>query len=565
MKRIYYFISFVFMLTAVCVPYAEGRVGSEYTDDIQSKLSQARSLIKEGNVEEILASIQSVNKSLKALPRIKYNRKNYELLLSLCKQANELQEDFLIMLWKNSNYKMIQDICFSTSEIPLNWSTHRGKQNRCYVSYNWDGDNWYVSYAPFSFSDKGTESKDLKEYLEDLKKLRNSCLRGLELKSIRTSLSLMNSDAADAARAFWKWYELYINKQFGSDTIYYQEQYKAKYFGKYGWDLYKIYGPMYSVYATKLIEEFWLKFDGRFSKLCDLDKTLAAKYAKQSGKTGYYAQAIHKERPEEAFELTGNKDYLKYHQTNLKKWGMDETEYQKLRSTYFNWDSFYADMLFYEDLHRMELQEQERKNREAREREYQREYQRKQQAKERDKIILAEYKPNIIKAMSNKDYKSAERLASEALGKMSDGDAYLYYVEACAIYKNNLDFNLGIDEDATDYFKAYRSEAQKVVNKCTQSIQLDPSVSNDAYLYRGLAHIILGNTDKAISDFKNLTSRGNENAAVSYYNIGIASYNARRWNAAIDAFKEARSRSNSEELRSDCLTYIKKCQQKLQN
>lgn len=136
MKRIYYFISFVFMLTAVCVPYAEGRVGSEYTDDIQSKLSQARSLIKEGNVKEILASIQSVNKSLMALPRIKYNRKNYELLLSLCKQANELQEDFLIMLWKNSNYIMIQDICFSTSEIPLNWSTHRGKQNRCYVSYN---------------------------------------------------------------------------------------------------------------------------------------------------------------------------------------------------------------------------------------------------------------------------------------------------------------------------------------------------------------------------------------------------------------------------------------------
>lgn len=213
----------------------------------------------------------------------------------------------------------------------------------------------------------------------------------------------------------------------------------------------------------------------------------------------------------------------------------------------------------------MELQEQERKNREAREREYQREYQRKQQAKGRDKNILAEYKPNIIKAMSNKDYKSAERLASEALGKMSNGDAYLYYVEACAIYKNNLNFNLGIDEDATDYFKAYRSEAQKVVNKCTQSIQLDPSVSNDAYLYRGLAHIILGNTDKAISDFKNLTSRGNENAAVYYSNIGIASYNARRWNAAIDAFKEARSRSNSEELRSDCLTYIKKCQQKLQN
>lgn len=87
----------------------------------------------------------------------------------------------------------------------------------------------------------------------------------------------MDSDAADAARAFWKWYELYINKQFGSDTIYYQEQYKAKYSGKYGWDLHKIYGPMYSVYATKIIEKFWLKSDDTFSKLCDLDKTLAAK------------------------------------------------------------------------------------------------------------------------------------------------------------------------------------------------------------------------------------------------------------------------------------------------
>lgn len=294
MKRIYFFITFVFMLTAVCVPYAEGRVGSEYTDDIQSKLSQARSLIKEGNVEEILASIQSVNKSMKALPRIKYNRKNNELLLSLCKQANELQEDFLILLWKDSNYKMIQDICFSSSEILLNWHVPpRGTQNRIYVSYDRDYYNNYYNYytrVTFSFSDKGTESKDLKEYLEDLNYLRNSCLKSLELKSIRTTLPRMDSDAADAARAFWKWYELYINKQFGSDTIYYQEQYKAKYFEKYGWDLHKIYGPMYSFYATKLIEEFWLKSDDTFSKLCGLDKTLAAKYAMQSGKTGYYAQ-----------------------------------------------------------------------------------------------------------------------------------------------------------------------------------------------------------------------------------------------------------------------------------
>ena len=47
------------------------------------------------------------------------------------------------------------------------------------------------------------------------------------------------------------------------------------------------------------------------------------------------------------------------------------------------------------------------------------------------------------------------------------------------------------------------------------------------------------------------------------HHIGIAAKNAKRWGSAIEAFKRARERSSSESMRSESLTHIKSCREKL--
>lgn len=320
---------------------------------------------------------------------------------------------------------------------------------------------------------------------------------------------------------------------------------------------------MYSDYAETLIRHFWLDEEWLFDRLCLLDLRLGIRYAKMYGYNNLYAKAIAPERPEEAFEISGNPEYLKRHQRNLGKWNFTEIEYQKVRAGFDNWDSFYAfmkgrekDVAFERELKAMERRRDERYE-QARRRE------RADEAKRRDKTVLDDYKPRVAKAMSNDDYLGAERLAGEALGKMSGGDAYLYYVRAYAYYKKTLDFDLGTHENAHEYFLAYRNEAHHLVEMCNRSLNLDSTSSNDAYFVRGLAYIVLGYTDSAISDFERLSARSDETGAVSCYNIGIAAKNAKRWSAAIEAFKRARERSSSDSIRSKSLTHIKTCQEKL--
>ena len=177
--------------------------------------------------------------------------------------------------------------------------------------------------------------------------------------------------------------------------------------------------------------------------------------------------------------------------------------------------------------------------------------------------MAAEYKRQIMPYIISNDWNEADKIAAEALYNLPEGDAFLYYVRAKAYYLNNLDFEVEDSENMTDYFKAYRREAEHLAELCRKSITCDPSDGNEAYLYRGLAYIVLGRANDAANDFMRC-ARGNESIkAVCYYNVGIAYKNAGRYNAALDQFKNARQYFSDADNKERCLRKIKECQQKI--
>lgn len=177
--------------------------------------------------------------------------------------------------------------------------------------------------------------------------------------------------------------------------------------------------------------------------------------------------------------------------------------------------------------------------------------------------MAAEYKRQIMPYITSNDWNEADKFAAEALSNLPEGDAFLYYVRAKAYYLNNLDFEVEDSENMTDYFKAYRREAEHLAELCRKSITCDPSDGNEAYFYRGLAYIVLGRANDAANDFMQC-ARGNESIkAVCYYNIGIAYKNAGRYNAALDQFKNARQYFSDADNKERCLRKIKECQQKI--
>ncbi|HIX45071.1 MAG TPA: tetratricopeptide repeat protein, partial [Candidatus Barnesiella excrementipullorum] len=177
--------------------------------------------------------------------------------------------------------------------------------------------------------------------------------------------------------------------------------------------------------------------------------------------------------------------------------------------------------------------------------------------------MAAEYKKQIMPYITSNDWNGADKFAAEALSKLPEGDAFLYYIMAKAYYLNNLNFEVEDSENMTDYFRAYRREAEHLVELCRRSISCDPSDSNEAYFYRGLAYIVLGRANDATNDFTRY-ARGNESfKAVCYYNIGIAYKNAGQYNAARDQFKKARQYFPDADNKERCLRKIKECQQKI--
>lgn len=177
--------------------------------------------------------------------------------------------------------------------------------------------------------------------------------------------------------------------------------------------------------------------------------------------------------------------------------------------------------------------------------------------------MAAEYKRQIMPYITSNDWNEADKFAAEALYNLPEGDAFLYYVRAKAYYLNNLDFEVEDSENMTDYFKAYRREAEHLAELCRKSITCDPSDGNEAYFYRGLAYIVLGRVNDAANDFMRC-ARGNESIkAVCYYNVGIAYKNAGQYNAALDQFKNARQYFSDADNKGRCLRKIKECQQKI--
>ena len=177
--------------------------------------------------------------------------------------------------------------------------------------------------------------------------------------------------------------------------------------------------------------------------------------------------------------------------------------------------------------------------------------------------MAAEYKRQIMPYITSNDWNEADKFAAEALSNLPEGDAFLYYVRAKAYYLNNLDFEEEDSENMTDYFKAYRREAEHLAELCRKSITCDPSDGNEAYFYRGLAYIVLGRANDAANDFMRC-ARGNESIkAVCYYNVGIAYKNAGQYNAALDQFKNARQYFSDADNKERCLRKIKECQQKI--
>ena len=177
--------------------------------------------------------------------------------------------------------------------------------------------------------------------------------------------------------------------------------------------------------------------------------------------------------------------------------------------------------------------------------------------------MAAEYKRQIMPYITSNDWNEADKFAAEALSNLPEGDAFLYYVRAKAYYLNNLDFEVEDSENMTDYFKAYRREAEHLAELCRKSITCDPSDGNEAYFYRGLAYIVLGRANDAANDFMRC-ARGNESIkAVCYYNVGIAYKNAGQYNAALDQFKNARQYFSEADNKERCLRKIKECQQKI--
>lgn len=563
MKRLLLSVVILLLATVVKnnVSVAKNQMSS-FNSELSGVISSTEQKISDKDFDGVEEQLKELNGKIERLSRVgnalnlKNNKKNREHIESICSKTNLIQNRLLEALWENKDYDRIYTIV-SDGKIK-SWRAGIDKTRNI---------TWPAS-IPLGY--KASTDSALSEYIASLEwpvRKMHELHHKLSLdeqdfikdsSAVETHFPLMGEDACEAAKLYWRWYGNELKDRYSSETASLRKQYKTKYGDKYGWDLTEIYGPMYQPYAKDLIRYFWLN-DAGFDILCRLDRKVAVENARLCGNNKFYAKAIAEERPEEAYELCRDSKYLELHRQNLNKWGITEAEYKKRRTACKNWDEFYAKMYAHETSpeNQRRLAENQEKAREAQIAEEKR----RAENKKRDNAILDDYKPRIAEAISEKDYNESGRLAKEALNKMNGGDAYLYYIQALAYYKNTLDFDLDFQENATDYFKAYRDEAKKLVSLCERSIDLDPRSSNDAYFYRGIAYNILGETDAAISDFKRLTGRSGEQGAISQYNIGIAAKNAGRWSQAMDAFKEARNRSRSDDFRSKCLAHIKDCQE----
>lgn len=175
----------------------------------------------------------------------------------------------------------------------------------------------------------------------------------------------------------------------------------------------------------------------------------------------------------------------------------------------------------------------------------------------------AEYKRLIMPYLTRDDWKGADDFAAKALTELPEGDAFLCLIRAKAYFKQNLDFEVDDNENMTEYFRAYRSEAEHLAELCRKSVACDSSNGNEAYFYRGMAYIILGRAEDAVTDFRRCAQGNEPLKAACYYNAGTAYKNAGRYRLALEQFKLARQYYTATDKKEKCLKRIKECQQKI--
>lgn len=215
---------------------------------------------------------------------------------------------------------------------------------------------------------------------------------------------------------------------------------------------------------------------------------------------------------------------------------------------------------------------EERKNEQENDLKKREEIKKKQETLAADSAKVAYYAESMEYYMDDDDWEKAEETAqmlysnySTILTQNRKQLARVYFIKAYAFFKRNLDFNIEADTDASAYFKAYRDEAESLAEKCTQSINVYPDYSNQAYFYRGIAYIILNYPENAASDFKAAMEGDASLKGLCYYNTGISYKNNSWYNDAIAQFKLARSYTNDDKLSKEALDKIKNCQEKLDN
>ncbi len=302
---------------------------------------------------------------------------------------------------------------------------------------------------------------------------------------------------------------------------------------------------------------------GAFSKLCASDRDLAIKYARYCGNNKRLAEALAPTRPEEAYQIDPKEKYKPAHHENLRKWGFkSEEEYKAARNSYGSWDTFYKAMAVREKENAEEYRAQKRRDAEAHNEFIRRTEELEAQRRENNNKVVASYKPRITAALDREDFNGADKLAAEALRQISGGNSYFYYVQALCYYNRVLKFDIEADEDVTALLKAYRSEAERLIELSNRSIHLDSSSTNPAYLYRAMGYFILGNTDKAVRDFR--TAMNSHDKGFCYYAIGITYGNAQRYREAVENMKLAHSTlRSSSKYKGEALKHVKKYQEKL--
>lgn len=170
-------------------------------------------------------------------------------------------------------------------------------------------------------------------------------------------------------------------------------------------------------------------------------------------------------------------------------------------------------------------------------------------------------KRQAVQAAAKGDWEQAENKAFEA-NKLINDDAYIHMLLTESYYNRSIRLDDLNDKDVGATFKAYRSEAQRLVNMASKSIRLDGSSSNKAYFWRGIGYIVLGrgNCSNAVADFRRYMQGVPQEKGRCYYNIGIAYKNSENYRDALEAFKLARANTSNEKINKDAMKRIIECQ-----